>query len=79
LCEIKRYFENSSEKLTRRSHINTGNPALRASLWYTKSNFDEALAEAKKSLAANDGWIVANLKPCRLRAYSQVVIKYAFC
>jgi hypothetical protein len=30
-------------------------------------------------LAANDGWIVANLKPPRLRAYSQIVIKYAFC
>ena len=31
------------------------------------------------SLAANDGWIAANLQPLRLRAYSQIVIKYAFC
>ncbi len=27
----------------------------------------------------HDGWIAANLKPLRLRAYSQIVIKYAFC
>ena len=31
------------------------------------------------TLAANDGWIGANLKPLRHRAYGQIVIKYAFC
>ena len=32
----------------------------------------------KLTLAANGGWIAANLPPC-VRDYSQVVIKYAFC
>jgi hypothetical protein len=31
------------------------------------------------TLAANDGWIAANLQPLCLRDYSQIVIKYAFC
>jgi hypothetical protein len=35
--------------------------------------------EHLQSLAVNDGWIAAKLKPVRLRAYSQIVIKYAFC
>jgi hypothetical protein len=30
-------------------------------------------------LAAIDGWIAANLKLLGLRAYSQIVIKYAVC
>ena len=33
----------------------------------------------ENSLTVNDGWIAANLKLLRRRAYSQIVIKYAFC
>jgi integrase len=61
-----------------------GHKNPRMAMRYQHPSLDHQLRAVKIldgyfTLTANAGWVAANLKPLRLRAYSQIVIKYAFC